>query len=33
MRKNVDCGFFFTQGCGRGLTATLSNTVKLPVAP
>jgi uncharacterized protein (TIGR03437 family) len=33
MRKNIDCGFFFTQGCGRGLTATLSNAVKLPVAP
>jgi uncharacterized protein (TIGR03437 family) len=33
MRKNVDCGFFFTEGCGRGLTATLSNTVKLPLAP
>jgi uncharacterized protein (TIGR03437 family) len=31
MRKNVDCGFFFVPGCGRGLTATFSTPVKLPI--
>lgn len=33
MRKDVDCGFFFTQGCGRGLTFSLSTSAKLPIAP
>jgi minor extracellular serine protease Vpr len=31
MRKTVDCGFFFVQGCGRGLTSTFSDSVKLPI--
>jgi minor extracellular serine protease Vpr len=33
LRKDVDCGFFFSQGCGRGLTFTLSNGAKLTIAP
>jgi len=33
MRKNVDCGFFFVAGCGRGLTATISTGAKIPIAP
>jgi len=30
LRKNVDCGFFFLQGCGRSLTA-LQLGAKLPI--
>jgi minor extracellular serine protease Vpr len=32
MRKDVDCGFFFSQGCGTGQTLTLSNGTKLTIA-
>ena len=31
MRKDIDCGFFFLAGCGRGFTMTLSLPAKLPV--
>ncbi len=31
IRKTVDCGFFFVQGCGRGVVSTFSNGAKISV--
>ncbi len=31
VRQNVDCGFFFLQGCGRSLVSRVSAGAKLPI--